>query len=152
VRLRRSQALPWAYDDGGRLRAGFAGEAGDCVTRAIAIATGTPYREVYDGINELAHTWSLDGLRVAGTARTGIDPHVYRIYIRERHGWAWIPTMGIGTGCRVHLRRGELPGGRLIARVSKHLCAVVDGTVRDTYDPARDGTRCVYGYWVPGEN
>ena len=21
------------------------------------------------------------------------------------------------------------------------------GAVRDTYDPSRDGTRCVYGYW-----
>lgn len=25
--------------------------------------------------------------------------------------------------------------------------AVVDGVVRDTHDPSRDGTRCVYGYW-----
>ena len=22
-----------------------------------------------------------------------------------------------------------------------------DGVVHDTYDPSRDGTRCVYGYW-----
>ena len=40
----------WAYDDGGRAAAGFKGEAGDCVTRAIAIATGRPYREVYDAL------------------------------------------------------------------------------------------------------
>ena len=33
-----SLALPWVYDDGGRAAAGFKGEAGDCGTRAVAIA------------------------------------------------------------------------------------------------------------------
>ena len=32
----------WLYNDGGRTAAGFKGETGDCVTRAIAIATGLP--------------------------------------------------------------------------------------------------------------
>ena len=31
--------------------------------------------------------------------------------------------------------------------VSKHITAVVDGVIHDTFDPSRDGTRCVYGYW-----
>jgi hypothetical protein len=31
------------YDDGGRKAAGFKGRAGDCVTRAIAIAAQLPY-------------------------------------------------------------------------------------------------------------
>jgi hypothetical protein len=34
-------------DDGGREAAGFKGSAGDCVCRAIAIASGVPYKEVY---------------------------------------------------------------------------------------------------------
>lgn len=55
--------------------------------------------------------------------------------------------MGIGTGCTVHLRDGELPRGRLIVAVSKHIVAVVDGVIHDTHDPSRDETRCVYGYW-----
>ena len=42
----------WVYDDGGRGDAGFKGEAGDCAARAIAIATGRPYTEVYDALNE----------------------------------------------------------------------------------------------------
>lgn len=41
----------------------------------------------------------------------------------------------------------ELPPGRLVVSVSKHLTAVVDGVIHDRYDPSRDGTRCVYGYW-----
>jgi hypothetical protein len=35
----------------------------------------------------------------------------------------------------------------LIARVSKHLVAIVDGELHDTHDCSRDGTRYVYGYW-----
>ena len=62
-------------------------------------------------------------------------------------GWKWTPTMGIGTGCRVHLRPEELPGGRIIVSLSKHWCAVIDGVPHDTHDPSRGGTRCVYGYW-----
>lgn len=55
--------------------------------------------------------------------------------------------MGIGTGCTVHLVSQELPGGRLIVSVSKHLTAVIDGVIHDTHNPSRSGTRCVYGYW-----
>jgi hypothetical protein len=59
--------------------------------------------------------------------------------------------MGIGTGCTVHLRDGELPSGRLVVSVSRHEVAVIDGVMHDTHDPSRDGTRCVYGYWKEGE-
>ncbi len=62
-------------------------------------------------------------------------------------GFKFVPTMGIGTGCKVHLRDGELPMGRIIARVSRHYVAVIDGVLHDTYDASRGGTRCVYGYW-----
>lgn len=40
-----------------------------------------------------------------------------------------------------------IPDDGLVVRLSKHLCAVVDGVVRDTFDPTRGGDRCVYGYW-----
>jgi uncharacterized protein (DUF111 family) len=43
----------WKFDDGGRAKAGY---KGDCVCRAIAIATGIPYRDVYDAINQEAET------------------------------------------------------------------------------------------------
>ena len=55
--------------------------------------------------------------------------------------------MGIGTGCKVHLKKEELPTGKIIARVSRHICAVIDGVINDTYDCSREGTRCVYGYY-----
>jgi hypothetical protein len=133
----------FVYDDGGRAEAGFVGDAGDCVTRAISIALGQDYRDVYDRL----------ALRMAArgeprSARNGIPRAVYESYL-DAHGWRWVPTMEIGSGCRVHLRPDELPPGRLIARLSKHVCAVVDGVVRDTHDPTREGTRCVYGLFLP---
>ncbi len=34
--------------------------------------------------------------------------------------------MQIGSGCTVHLRADELPSGRLVVSVSRHLTAVID--------------------------
>lgn len=129
------------YDDGGRRAAGFRGDAGDCVTRALAIASGEPYADVYAA---LAAGEAATG--APRSARNGVAPKVYRAWLADR-GWVWTPTMGIGTGCTVHLRADELPAGRLVVRLSGHLAAVIDGQVHDTFDPSRDGTRCVYGYW-----
>lgn len=137
------------YDDGGRADAGYRGDAGDCVVRAIAIATERPYQEVYDELFELNRGANKRGEkkspRDGGTRRTTI-----RRYLADA-GWVWTPTMFIGSGCRVHLRADELPSGRLIVSLSKHLAAVIDGVLHDTADCSREGTRCVYGYWQPGE-
>ena len=122
------------------------------MTRAIAIATQLPYAQVYDLINEAALKERPGSKRRAGrrsSARTGVFKVTYS-RVLKRLGWRWVPTMGIGTGCRVHLRADELPRGRLIVSLSKHLAAVIDGVVNDTYDPSRAGTRCVYGYWTKG--
>jgi len=133
-------------DDGGREAAGYRGTAGDCVARAIAIAAELDYGEVYDA---LAH---FEGAIYGGprSARNGVRRKSYDSLL-EGLGWTWTPTMGIGTGCTVHLREDELPGGRLIVRVSKHVTAVVDGVIHDTHNPCRGGTRCVYGYWTKEE-
>ena len=41
--------------DGGRKESGYKSKkSGDCVCRAISIATGKDYQEVYDALNELA--------------------------------------------------------------------------------------------------
>jgi hypothetical protein len=136
--------VTWQYDDGGRAEAGYVGTTGDCVTRAIAIATKLPYSDVYD---ELASRMARLGK--PRSARNGIPRKVYEPMLFEL-GWLWVATMQIGSGCTTHLRADELPDGRIIARVSKHMAAVVDGVVHDIYDPSRDGTRCVYGYFEEG--
>ncbi len=141
--------MPFVYSDGGRGAAGFRGTAGDCVVRAIAIATQKPYREVYDALNTLARSERVGKRKKRkSSSRTGVYPHTYHNYLKSI-GWSWTPTMQVGQGCRVHLRPDELPAGRLIVRLSKHLSAVIDGVVYDTDNPSRDGTRCVYGYFSP---
>jgi hypothetical protein len=49
-----SLAQKFIYDDGGRSAVGFKGNTGDCVTRAISIATGKSYKEVYNALNILS--------------------------------------------------------------------------------------------------
>ena len=154
--------MKWVFDDGGRAEAGFKGRTGDCVCRAIAIATQRPYKEIYNLINEFAKS-ERRGKRKSGvsSAREG----VYKTTedkVMKMLGWKWIPTMLVGKGCKVHLQEDELPKGRLVVRLSKHSTAVIDGVIHDTYDPNDRGVwvdaygnnittnRCVYGYYVKG--
>lgn len=138
--------MRFAYDDGGRAAAGYRGKAGDCVTRSIAIATGKPYQEVYDDLHAEIKRSKLHRER-GRSPRNGVLKRVWKRYLMGL-GWQWVSCMEIGSGCTVHLRADELPKGPLVVQVSKHLCAVIDGEIRDTHDPSRDGTRCVYGYWI----
>lgn len=139
--------MKFKFNDGGRAAAGFKGDTGDCVVRAIAIATDSPYDLIYAAINTASASERRTKLRKKrSSARTGVHKATWKRFI-EGIGGVWTPTMGIGTGCKVHLKADELPSGRLIVSVSKHLVAVIDGVVYDTHDPCRDGTRCVYGYY-----
>jgi hypothetical protein len=140
-------AIKMVYDDGGRENAGYKGTTNDCTVRAISIATETPYQDVYDKINEMAKKERI-GKRKRGksNARTGVYTSTTRKYMSSI-GWEWVPCMNIGTGCTTHLRQDELPNGRIIVKLSKHIAAVIDGELHDIYDCSRDGTRCVYGYW-----
>jgi hypothetical protein len=142
--------MKFQFNDGGRAVAGYKGKTGDCVCRAIAIATGKPYAEIYDRLSKETGTQrasSRTGKRGASAAN-GINTtrKWFKGYMAEL-GFVWCPTMKIGSGCKVHLADGELPAGKLVVNLSKHYAAVIDGVVHDTYDPTRDGTRCVYGYW-----
>jgi len=156
--------IAYVYNDGGRADAGRKGGTGDCVTRSIAIAAGLPYKEVYDRMAEGNATQRKgkydkylerrgrkpkSGVR---SASKGIDPRRkwFKDYMREL-GFEWTATMQIGSGCRVHLKSDELPKGRIVVNVSKHLAAVIDGVLNDTHDCSRGGTRCVYGYWSISE-
>jgi len=160
----------YIYDDGGRAAAGYKGDAGDCGARALAIATGMPYQQAYDAINEIAKM-ERGGKRKRGRGRSSARTGVYSETMRRLMaalGWTWTPTMHIGSGCKVHLHDGELPMGRLLVRLSKHYTTVIDGVIHDTFDPQRETyccepgsngssadpdarhwveRRCVYGYW-----
>lgn len=155
IAVARTQALGFQFNDGGRELAGFKGGAGDCVVRAIAIAAELPYMQVYEDLraanaayadqrnDKLARKLSAKG----ASSRNGNHRNVFHDYILG-HGFDWVPTMKVGAGCQVHLLANELPPGRLIVKVSKHLTAVIDGFIQDTHNPSRGGSRCVYGYYI----
>ena len=143
--------LDYKFNDGGRKESGYQGIAGDCVARSIAIASGLPYQQVYDTLAQGQGTQrkSKHHTKKVRSARNGIS--VKRKWFKDYMasiGFKWTPTMLIGSGCKVHLRKGELPSGNLVVSVSKHYTAVIDGVINDIYDCSRDGTRCVYGYWL----
>ena len=149
--------MTFRFDDGGRQAAGWKGKGGDCVTRAIAIASGRPYQEVYDRLAEGNATQRMSKRERGAIARTGRTTALHGIFTKrkwfkdymEELGFEWTATMGIGTGCQVHVRADELPlEGRLVLALSKHYAAYADGVLRDTYDCSRHGTRCVYGYYT----
>ena len=142
----RTLEMNFVYDDGGRAQAGFKGKTNDCVVRAAAIASGLPYAEVYAALNELCRSGRQTKRLRKSSARTGIPVKIIHPYFASL-GFHWTPTMGIGSGCKVHLRADELPAGRLIVNLSRHVAAVIDGTLHDLYDCSRGGTRCVYGIW-----
>jgi len=149
--------MPFVRTDGGRAAAGFDGKTGDCVVRAVAIASERPYLEVYDALSQGMRTQrNTKRGKAKSSARDGVNVNRkwFKDYMREA-GFVWVPTMTVGSGCKVHLVAGELPMGRLVVSVSKHYTCVLDGVVHDSHNPQRrvhwaDGRiseRCVYGYW-----
>ena len=140
--------MEFVYADGGRSKYFKARIVGDCCARAIANATGIDYMVVYDSLNELAKT-ERKGKRKksVSNARNGVYKETADKYLRSL-GWEWVPTMAIGSGCTVHVDAEELPNGNLVLSLSKHFSCVKDGVLYDTYDCSRNGTRCVYGYWI----
>ena len=138
------------FNDGGRAEAGYKGQTGDCVCRSICIVTGKSYDEVYQALAEGNFTQrkSKHSKKGKRTAANGINTK--RKWFNEYMvslGFKWVPTMFVGVGCKMHLKKEELPTGKIICNVSKHFVAVVDGVINDIYDCSREGTRCVYGYY-----
>jgi hypothetical protein len=153
------KVLDFKYDDGGRSAAGYKGKVGDCVIRSLAImirekgsdlSAGEIYSSVYKDIYAKQKAYfnrkRKPGRKTMPSPREFVYKQVTK-KVMEEHRGKWEPTMQIGSGCQVHLRVGELPSGLLVASVSKHVVAIINGVVFDTHNPCREGTRCVYGYW-----
>ncbi len=125
------------------------------IPRAIAIATGKPYREVHDALTVATlHYVKTHRNLVTGWIRRsrggrGFDPangsykEIYDPYLKSI-GWRFTSTKDQ----KVRLRADELPSGRLIVRIHRHLVAVIDGVIHDTYNSGGAGPRPVIGYYT----
>lgn len=151
--------LTYSYHDGGRAESGRRGHAGDCVTRALAIAAGLDYAYAY---SEVAERCNAAGL--PKSARNGVPNQITRKLFAD-FDFLWIPTMRVGYGTEYHLAEDLFTHRYLhdmsfypniVCKLSKHVTALTPTsdrcyTIRDTYDPSRNGTRAVYGFWIgPG--
>lgn len=135
--------LRYKLNDGGRRDAGFKGNAGDCVTRAIVIATGEPYRKTYDALGAL-YAEMTGGLE--RSARGGVASPVWFRYLTER-GWDLLLTHNC------YFTAEEIPmQGTIIAVMPRHCAAVIDGVVHDAWDSrksnrTKNGTPKLMGFY-----
>lgn len=128
--------MDFKQDDGGRSRY-FKGVARDCVVRAIAIASGLDYKEVYDELSRR--------MGKGQSPRNGVRKPIYHRYLLDL-GFEWVPLMKIGSGCQYHFTKADIPTGIVICRLARHLSCVKDHTVHDLFKP--DNFRCLYGYYL----
>ena len=83
----------------------------------------------------------------AFSADHAIAREAYGPYL-ERLGWKYTSTKELPRGKGIHLCADELPGGRLIVSLPRHLTAVIDGVIHDTIDCSEEGRRRIRGFWA----
>jgi Protein of unknown function (DUF2786) len=133
--------VEFIWDDGGRADSGYIGLAGDCVTRAIAIATGICYRDVYRELGELSYM----------TPRNGVANNVAADYLTKL-GWIY------AAGNRKALMPAVLPKDAVIVHLieptgyrSGHFTSVIDHVIYDTWNPSEDDDFIIAGLWTRPE-
>lgn len=136
------ELLPYEYDDGGRSKYFRASNVGDCVCRAIAIASGRDYKEIYNLLYRAMGDSPRGGVMTSGVR--------FKRFMREQ-GFIWVSLCQVGSSQSAHFYKGEIPSvGRLVCSAHRHEVAVVNGVVRDTWDSRYNSwgePRRIYGYW-----
>jgi hypothetical protein len=137
----------FAWNDGGRSVGGFVGMTGDCVSRAISIATGIAYRDVYETLKT----------RYGSSPRNGVPSSIYGPYLHEL---GWIPnntvaviTPNANLELIEHLRLAQGPiiiQCQRLGRPTAHLCTVIDHVLHDTWDARDEGAYYVTNAWTAG--
>jgi len=126
--------MKYIQTDGGRANAGYKGSTGDCVIRAIAVATSKDYKDVYNDIFESQKLYAEThnnktsrGINKYGASpRRGVFKPVFRKYLEDM-GWKYV------SGNRT-LDCDDFKNGTFICSVRKHMTVVKEGTLYDSYD------------------
>ena len=145
------ELLKYVYDDGGRSKYFKASNVEDCVVRAIAIASGRDYKEIYNSLKKAIGYSPRGGV---WTSRAS-----FKRWMKE-NGFRWVSCSGIGSHQAVHFVEGELPSfisgesnvpARLVCSCHRHNVAVINNEVHDTWDSRFNSwgeLRRIYGYWI----
>lgn len=130
----------WIWHDGGRAGAGFVGSTGDCVVRAITIATGKEYREVYDAIHSATGESPRQGASIQHYEKFLTDLGFECVQCESPTKLRFMGELLGNVVLRFH------PEGK--SRKRGHLCTMVDGTIYDTWDPQFENCYVVDRYWL----
>jgi hypothetical protein len=136
----RIRDLQFVWDDGGRLRYGYPHFANDCAARAVAIATQFPYQQVHDRIDYYAQMERRRLFGARSSAENGVRQETMHRLLGGEFGWTWHYNSA-------YAKLNQLPPGRLVVRVGRHYTAIVDGAIRDVFNPAMKKQWVVVGYW-----
>lgn len=107
---------------------------GDCVKRAIAVATGIPYKETSLLLNRLKKETGAEKFN----SKTN-----YEAFLKAQPGFKKLSFPAVKGQPRMTPAQftKEFPTGSYVLRLAHHLVAVVDGKVYDTWDSTEN---CVY--------
>jgi len=130
--------MKFQFNDGGRKEAGYKGSVGDCVTRALVIANDLDYKTTYRRLSQEMLLVGRDK-----TARNGIAPSVTTKALMDL-GWKKVAIQG-----KKRFRADNLPKRKkVIVRLHRHLCVVIDGVIQDTWDSSKNGDALIQEIWV----
>ena len=112
---------------------------GDCVTRALARASGIPYYIVYEDVKEFCRQNPGHGSPSSGVAG---GTQAFARFM-QNYGFQWYP---VDAGFTIN----DVPAiGRYVVPVKRHFTTVVEGRLFDTFDPRKVGNSQVRrGFWL----
>jgi hypothetical protein len=125
------------FDAGKEHRTSKKMQGGDCQVRALCTASSMSYPQAYNLL-----------YKVQGEMRTpGFRLELYLQHKPDIFGVArYLPFPAVKGQRRMTAAQfvQRYPKGRFVLNLARHVTAVVDGTVLDTWDCTR---KCVYGAW-----
>lgn len=131
-----ARMMPVKHTDGGRLASGLGRSRNDCGVRALTVASGAPYLEVYKIVSDLCKKFGGSHPDKGISVPILIAAAVQLGAIEQRY-----PE-------RMRLNKEEFPQrGRFVVVTRGHAVAVVNGTVWDLGDPQENGRKQVKAYY-----
>lgn len=129
--------LKFQLNDGGRSLAGYSGQTGDCVVRALTIALDGSYINMHSHLNQMA--WELEkSQRSKSGAATGFYNSTLS-HMMKKFKFKWVKN---------RTKSFSIPNkGTYIVAFPTHVCVVKNGTIHDTHNPFNELGNFVLGYW-----
>jgi len=159
--------LQFKFNDGGRSKY-FKGEAGDCVVRAISIATNTDYKVIYDELfqankdylakknTKIAKQMKSRTREKGGSPRSGNYKKIFEQYLFSK-GWKYVSLRKFGSSKRTTV--DQLTNlGTILININRHTMCMIDGVINDTWDSRfsyweeRKLIRTANGYYIKEAN